>query len=147
MPTDLKYLISTSCAVIAVLVGVMFFSPLALQFSDEGASRGGDWSMDVAEMLQAGEAPQALQVVDSLIAARGASLPRFAYFDRFLSEEERDDAANARADIYDLQWQRIEILSSMNRTEELRRALEDYVRVIGYRQEDARVMLEQLDGR
>lgn len=72
-------------------------------------------------------------------------MPRFAYFDRFLSEEEWMDVANARADVYELQWKRIEVLKATNQIDALRDALEDYVDVIGYNQEAAESLLKQLN--
>ncbi len=80
-----------------------------------------------------------------MIEVKSQNLPRFAYFDRFLSEDERMDVANSRADIYELQWKRIEILKATNQTDALRGALEDYVDVIGYNQEAAERMLKQLN--
>ena len=125
----------------------MFFSPLSSQFTDDSVSRGRSWEMDVDEFIYSNKTDQALNMVDSLIEVKSQNLPRFAYFDRFLSEDERMDAANARADIYELQWKRIEILNSTNQTESLRDALEDYVSVIGYNQEAAEVMLKQLNSK
>ena len=144
---DLKYLIGGSGVIILALVGVMFFSPLSSQFTDESVSRGSSWEMDVDEFIYSNKTDQALNMVDSLIEVKSQNLPCFAYFDRFLSEDERMDAANARADIYELQWKRIEILNSTNQTESLRDALEDYVSVIGYNQEAAEVMLKQLNSK
>ena len=147
MHEDLKYLVGGSSVIILALVGVMFFSPLSLQYTDDGVSRGSSWEMDVDEFIYSNKTDQALNMVDSLIEVKSQNLPRFAYFDRFLSEDERMDAANARADIYELQWKRIEILNSTNQTESLRDALEDYVSVIGYNQEAAEVMLKQLNSK
>ena len=144
---DLKCLIGGSGVIILALVGVMFFSPLSSQFTDESVSRGSSWEMDVDEFIYSNKTDQALNMVDSLIEVKSQNLPCFAYFDRFLSEDERMDAANARADIYELQWKRIEILNSTNQTESLRDALEDYVSVIGYNQEAAEVMLKQLNSK
>ena len=140
-------MIGGSGVIILALVGVMFFSPLSSQFTDESVSRGSSWEMDVDEFIYSNKTDQALNMVDSLIEVKSQNLPCFAYFDRFLSEDERMDAANARADIYELQWKRIEILNSTNQTESLRDALEDYVSVIGYNQEAAEVMLKQLNSK
>ena len=140
-------MIGGSGVIILALVGVMFFSPLSSQFTDDSVSRGSSWEMDVDEFIYSNKTDQALNMVDSLIEVKSQNLPCFAYFDRFLSEDERMDAANARADIYELQWKRIEILNSTNQTESLRDALEDYVSVIGYNQEAAEVMLKQLNSK
>lgn len=142
---DLKYFIGGSSIIILALVGVMFFSPLSSQFADDSVSRGNLWEMDINELIEANQANSALSLVDSLIEVKSQDLPHFAYFDRFLSEDERMDVANSRADIYELQWKRIEILKATNQTDALRGALEDYVDVIGYNQEAAERMLKQLN--
>lgn len=144
---DLKYLIGSSSVIIIALVGVMFFSPLSSQFADDSVSRGSSWIIDVDELINDNQEEQALRLVDSLIEVKSQNLPRFAYFDRFLSEDERMVAANARADVYELQWKRIEILKATNQINALRGALEDYVDVIGYNQEAAERMLNQLNSR
>ena len=145
MYKDLKYLVGGSSVMILALVGVMFFSPLSSQFADDSVSRGSSWEMDIDEFINATQTDRALNLVDSLIEVKSQNLPRFAYFDRFLSEDERMDVANSRADIYELQWKRIEILKATNQTDALRGALEDYVDVIGYNQEAAERMLKQLN--
>lgn len=147
MYKDLKYLVGGSSAIIMALVGVMFFSPLSSQFADESVSRGSSWEMNIEELVNANQHNQALNLVDSLIEVKSKDLPRIAYLDRFLSEDERMDVANARADIYELQWKRIEILKATNQIGALRDALEDYVDVIGYNQEVAESMLNQLNSK
>ena len=142
---DLKYLVGGSSVAILALVGFMFFSPLSSQFIDDSVSRGSSWIIDVDELINDNQEEQALRLVDSLIEVKSKDIPRIAYLDRFLSEDERMDAANARADIYELQWKRIEILKATNQTNVLRDALEDYVDVIGYNQEVAESMLNQLN--
>lgn len=147
MYKDLTYLIGGSSVIIIALVGVMFFSPLSSQFTDDSVSRGSSWIIDVEELINENQEEQALHLVDSLIEVKSQNLPRFAYFDRFLSEDERMDVANARADVYELQWKRIEILKATNQINALRDALEDYVDVIGYNQEAAEVLLKQLNSK
>ncbi len=132
---------------ILALVGVMFFSPLSSQFADDSVSRGSSWEMDIEELINANQYNQAFNLVDSLIEVKSQNLPRFAYFDRFLSEDERMDIANARADVYELQWKRIEILKATNQINALRDALEDYVDVIGYNQEAAEALLKQINSK
>ena len=144
---DLKYLIGGSSVIILTLVSIMFFSPLSSQFTEDSVSRGSSWEMDVDELVNAGLSEQALHLVDSLIQIKCQSLPCLAYFDRFLSEDERDEVADARADIYELQWKRIELLKANNSTDALCDALEDYVEVIGYNQEAAESMLKQLNNK
>ena len=147
MYKELKYLIGGSSVIIIALVGVMFFSPLSSQFTDDSVNRGSSWVMDVDELINHNQEERALRLVDSLIEVKSQDLPRFAYFDRFLSEDERMDVANARADIYELQWKRIELLKATYQVDALRDALEDYVDVIGYNQEAAESMLKQLNNK
>ena len=147
MYKDLKYLVGGSSVVILALVGIMFFSPLSLQFTDDSVSRGSSWVIDVDEFINHNQEEQALHLVDSLIKVKSQNLPRFAYFDRFLTEDKRMDVANARADIYELQWKRIEILKVTNQTDALRGTLEDYVDVIGYNQEAAEALLKQINSK
>ena len=147
MYKDLKYFVGGSSVVILALVGVMFFSPLSSQFTDDSVSRGSSWIIDVDELINENQEEQALRLVDSLIEVKSQNLPRFAYFDRFLSEDERMDAANARADVYELQWKRIEILNATNQKDVLRDALEDYVDVIGYNQGAAEALLKQINSK
>lgn len=144
---DLKYVIGSSGVVIITLVGIMFFSPLASQFTDEGIRNGSLWEVEVDEYLSTDRAEIALELVDSIIAVKEQNLPRFAYFDRYLSENERMDVANARADVYDLQWKRIEILKATGQTDALHDALVDYVDVIGYNQEAAEALLKHLNNK
>ena len=147
MYKELKYLIGGSSVIIIALVGVMFFSPLSSQFTDDSVSRGSSWIIDVDELINENQEEQALRLVDSLIKVKSQNMPRFAYFDRFLSEDERMDAANARADVYELQWKRIEILKATNQINALRDALGDYVNVIGYNQEAAEALLKQINSK
>ena len=147
MYKELKYLIGGSSVIIIALVGVMFFSPLSSQFTDDSVSRGSSWIIDVDELINENQEEQALRLVDSLIEVKSQDLPRFAYFDRFLSEDERMDVANARADIYELQWKRIEILKATNQINALRDALEDYVDVIGYNQDAAKALLKPINSK
>lgn len=147
MYKDLIYLVGSSIVVILALVGSMFFSPLSSQFTNESVSRGNSWELDVDELFNANKTDRALNLVDSLIEVKSQNLSRFAYFDRFLTEGERIDVANARADVYELQWKRIEILKAINQINALRDALKDYVNVIGYNQEAAESMLKQLNSK
>ena len=144
---DLKYIIIVSQLLIMALVGILFFSPLSLQFTDDSVSRGSSWVIDVDEFINHNQEGQALHLVDSLIKVKSQDLPRFAYFDRFLTEDKRIDVANARADVYELQWKRIEILNATNQKDVLRDALEDYVDVIGYNQEAAEALLKQINSK
>ena len=131
IPKDLTYLIGTSGIIVMILVGVMFFSTLSSHFIDEeGMCRGGSWSSVTS-----------LKAVDSLITMKSKNLPAFPYFDRFLPENERYIIANSRADIYELEWIRIEILSRLNHRNELIESLKDYSKITGYNQDEALQML------
>lgn len=144
MSMDLKRILCASTISIVILVSVMMFSPLASQFDDDGLSRGvaSEWELD--SLVQAKEYQSALVRVDSIIEDKENGLPRFVYFDRFLSEKERYDASVARAEIYDLQWKRIEILQAKKDEAALKSALEDYADIIGYNQERAKTLLNQI---
>lgn len=141
---DLKRIMCVSSLSIVILVGVMVFSPLASQFNDGGLNRGysDEWKLD--SLVEVKEYQHALVRVDSIIADKKRRLPHFAYFDRFMSKKERDDASVARAEIYDLQWKRIEILQVKRDEAALKSALEDYADIIGYNQERAKALLNQI---
>lgn len=119
----------------------MFFSPLSSQFTEDGSVRGESWETEISEYISTKNYPQALHVVDSIIKCKQEGLPRCSYLDRFLVEEECVDVANARADIYELQWKRINILKEMGNRASLVEALKDYCTVIGYNQDKAKAML------
>lgn len=138
-------MIIVSGIVVFGLVGFMFFSPLSSQFTEEGSIRGESWKTEISEYISTKNYLQALHVVDSIIKSKQAGLPRFAYLDRFLAEEKRVDVANARADIYELQWKRIGILKEMGNRKSLVEALNDYCTVIGYNQDKAKTMLNSLE--
>lgn len=142
---DLRRMIIVSGIVVFGLVGFLFFSPLSSQFTEAGTVRGESWETEVSEYISTKNYPQALLVVDSIIESKHEGLPRFSYFDRFLAEEERVDVANARADIYELQWKRIEILEEMGDRASLAEALNDYCTVMGYNQDKAKAMLDSLE--
>ena len=142
---DLRRMIIVSGIVVFGLLGFMFFSPLSSQFTEEGSIRGESWETEVSEYMSTKNYPQALHVVDSIIKSKQAGLPRFTYLDRFLAEEKRVDVANARADIYELQWKRIGILKEMGNRAPLVEALNDYCTVIGYNQDKAKAMLDSLE--
>ena len=142
---DLRRMIIVSGIVVFGLLGFMFFSPLSSQFTEEGSIRGESWETEVSEYMSTKNYPQALHVVDSIIKSKQAGLPRFTYLDRFLAEEKRVDVANARADIYELQWKRIGILKEMGNRAPLVEALNNYCTVIGYNQDKAKAMLDSLE--
>lgn len=141
---DLKRILCASTLSVVILIGVMIFSPLASQFDDDGLSRGAASEFELDSLVEAKEYQSALVKVDSIIADKKSALPRFAYFDRFLSEQERYEASVARAEIYDLQWKRIEILQAKRNEVMLKSALEDYAGIIGYNQKRAKALLKQM---
>lgn len=97
--------------------------------------------------MQTKEYQGALHWVDSIIEKKSSDLPRFTYFDRFLSEQRRYEVGVLRAEIYDLQWKRIEILQAKNDDGELKTALNNYCGIIGYNQKRAKALLNQLKDR
>ena len=141
---DLKRILGISIFFVVMLIGAMIFSPFATQFDDDGLIRGAvnEWELD--SLLETKEYQAALVRIDSIIAEKESDLPRIAYFDRFLPEQERYDATVARAEIYDLQWKRIEILQAKRDETALKSALEDYSNIIGYNQERAKALLNQI---
>ena len=142
---DLGRMIIVSGIVVFGLVGFMFFSPLSSQFAEDGSVRGESWGTEVSEYISTKNYIRALHAVDSIIKSKQEGLPRFPYLDRFLAEEERVDVANARADIYELQWKRIGILKEMDNRALLVEALNDYCTIIGYNQDKAKAMLVSLE--
>ena len=142
---DLRRMFIVSGIVVFGLIAFMFFSPLSSQFTENEVGRGNSWETDVMDYISTKNYPQALHVVDSIINSKQEGLPRFPYLDRFLAEEERVDVANARADIYELQWKRIGILKEMGNRASLVEALNDYCTVICYNQDKAKAMLGSLE--
>lgn len=137
-----------SCSVILFLFGMMLFSPLSTQFREwGGAGRGISCESDINQLLDEEEYQAALDLVNSEIEENSEDLPRFAYFDRFLSQEKRYEASLARMEIYELQWKRIEILSVLGDEDLLRKSLKEYVHIIGYHQEEASLMLNEMEGK
>ena len=142
---NLRRMIIVSGIVVFGLVGFMFFSPLSSQFKEAGIVRGESWETEISEYISTKNYPQTLHVVDSIIKSKQEGLPRFSYLDRFLAEEERVNVANARANLYELQWKRIGILKKMGNRALLVEALNDYCTVIGYNQDKAKAMLDSLE--
>lgn len=128
------------------IVMVMVFSPLATQFGEGGALRGESSTAELDSILSLQDYSAALHWVDSCITENERDLPRYAYFDRFLSEEERYDVSLRRSELYDLRWTRISILKQMDDKAALKEALEDYCGIIGYNQDQAKEMLNQIKG-
>ena len=142
---DLRRVVLGSTCVVLALLTVMMFSPLASQFDEEGSSRGAASYYEIDSLIDANNYQSALQMVDSIIADNSNGLYRFAYFDRFLSDEDYEDVSERRAEIYELQWKRIEILKVSGDTENLKRDLKRYSRIIGYHQDEAKAMLNQIN--
>ena len=138
---DLRRMVLASTCIVLALLTVMMFSPSASQFDEEGPSKGAASYYEIDSMFEAQNYQSALQMVDSIIADNSNGLRRFAYFDRFLSDEDYDDVSERRAEIYEFQWKRIEILKVSGDTENLKRDLKRYSRIIGYHQEEAKAML------
>lgn len=142
---DLRRIAIPSSCIVLTLLAIIMFSPFASQFDKDGASRGAASYYEIDSLIETQNYQCALQMVDSIIADNNNGLGRFAYFDRFLSDEEYEDALERRADIYDLQWKRIEILQASGDTESLKRDLKRYSRIVGYHQEEAEAMLNLIN--
>lgn len=151
MRTTAKETVKICClswTAILVLCGFIVFSPMAAQFWElEGLGRGISCESEIDQLVEAEQYQAALDLVNSKIEEGYKGIPRVAYFDRFLSKEKRYEATLARVVIYELQWKRIEILSMMGDYSTLRQVLKKYTSVIGYHQEDAKEMLNQMDGK
>ena len=145
---DLKRILCVSSLSILILVGIMVFSPLAMQFDDDGLSRGAFNKEEIDSLVLSKEYQMALNKVDSCIAEKSQNLPRFAYFDRFFSDKKKRYETNVlRSQVYDLQWKRIEILLAKKDYATLKSALQDYSRIIGYNQNQAIDLLSQIKDR
>ena len=143
---DLRRMLCTSGLIILVLVGIMMFSPLSEQYYDDGGVIRGESSfVYIDSIIDAGNYTEALSTIDKLIEENGRGLYRFAYFDRFMSEAEYFGATIHRNEIYELRWLRIEVLEKQEDTNAMKQALRKYCRIIGYHQEEAKTMLNQLN--
>ena len=146
---DLYKLLGASLIAILVLLGVMvFFTPLSTLFQ-EGVGRSiihtaGDQEY---EPYNASKRQARLDALDFQIEQERHNLPRFPFFDRFLQKEKRFEASLSRIEIYELQWKRIEILSEMDDKVPLHKALKEYAAIIGYHQEEAKELLNQMEGK
>lgn len=142
---DIRRVTIPSIIMVLALLTMMMFSPFASQYYDGDVVLSGSTNnYDADGLIEAHDHQRALQMLDSIIADNSNGLPRFAYFDRFLSDEDYEDALERRAEVYDLQWKRIKILKISGDTENLKRDLKRYSRIIGYHQDDAKAMLTQI---
>lgn len=112
---DLRRLIGASGFVVVVLLTIIMFSPLvSKQYDDVGLARGIGSCWEIDSLMIKKDYQGALILVDALIAEKEEGLPRFAFFDRYLSKDERYDAALARVAISQLKRKRSEILKTLN---------------------------------
>ena len=151
MRTTAKETVKICClswTAILVLCGFIVFSPMAAQFWElEGLGRGISCESEIDQLVEAEQYQAALDLVNSKIEEGYKGIPRVAYFDRFLSQEKRYEASLARMEIYELQWKRREILSVLGDEDLLRKSLKEYVHIIGYHQEEASLMLNEMEGK
>lgn len=137
--------ISISCCFIFLLSSVMVFSPWSYQFDGDASSSINDVLRGDGDVFGESTDPEIeLAEITSAIESLSSTLPSFSYFDRFYSKEKRDEFKEARAEIYELQWKRILLLQEANKNETLNEVLEDYVKVIGHYQGDAKCLLNSL---
>ena len=138
-------MVLASACVLLTLLAIMMLSPFASQFDENGSSRGAASYYEIDSLIDANNYQSALKMVDSIIAENNNGLGRFSYFDRFLSDEDYEDASERRTEIYDLQWKRIEILQASGDTERLKPELKRYSRIVGFNQEEAKAMLNKIN--
>lgn len=138
-------MVLASACVLLTLLAFMMLSPFASQFDENGSSRGAASYYEIDSLIDANNYQSALKMVDSIIAENNNGLGRFSYFDRFLSDEDYEDASERRTEIYDLQWKRIEILQASGDTERLKPELKRYSRIVGFNQEEAKAMLNKIN--
>lgn len=137
-----RMVVGSSCLVLAFLA-IMMFSPLSEQYYDDGGAIRGAMNINSFDTIE--DYQCALNKTDSLIAEKSEGLRRFAYFDRFLPDNEQYDATINREEIYELQWKRMEILYAIGNDEDLKKALKDYCKIFGYHQDEAKAMLNQIN--
>lgn len=140
-------MVLASFLVVLALLAFMVLSPLAFQsYNDGDVALGGMSDYYVIDnLVEERNYQAALIIVDSIIVDNNDGLGRFAYFDRFLPDEEFENASKRRSVIYDLQWKRIEILQASGDIENLKHDLKRYSRIVGYHQEEAKAMLNLLN--
>lgn len=138
-------MVSVSICSVLVLLAIMMFSPLAVQFDDEGPAKGAASYYEIDSLMEAHNYQRALWMVDSAIADNGDGLHEFPYFDRFFSDEDYYESLIRRAEIYDLQWKRMEIEMAIGETENLKRDLKRYSRIVGCHLENAKAMLDRIN--
>ena len=111
---DLKRMVGAWSVVVLSLLGIIMFSPLASrQYDDAGLARGSSSNWEIDSLMMKKDYQGALRLVDKMIAEKEEDLPRFAFFDRYLSKDKRYDAALARVAISQLKRKRTEIMRAM----------------------------------
>lgn len=115
------------CAIL-LLSSALVLSPWAYQFDDDVFGECIDQESELAE-------------ITATIESISSTLPSFSYMDRFYSKEKREQFRVARSEIYELQWKRIQLLQENKQHEALKEALEEYIKVVGHYQTDAKRML------
>lgn len=143
---DLKQVLAVASIVMLSLIGVLMFSPLASQFND-APGRGLSCTPIINKLIIDEKYEEAYGLVNSEIAGLEESVSGIAYLDRFLPKDKRYKASLSRLEIYELQWKRIEILSEMDDKVPLHKALKEYAAIIGYHQEEAKELMNQMEGK
>jgi len=137
----LGWMIGVACSLILIIVGAMVISPLSYQVSEPAMTMSrGDFAVFGEEVDYEARLADTESAIDEL----EKQLPRFAFFDRYKSKEERERIMEMRSEVYELKWTRIDCLMMLKRDVELKKALEEYVEIEGYHQEEAMEILKRL---
>lgn len=143
---DIRRLAIVPSFCVAALICVMLFSPLSQQYTDIGLARGMTCSEELDSLVQVRDFQSALDYINREINILNEDIPKIAYLDRFRSKQERYEISLVRAEIYELNWVRIQVLSAQGDNAALHDALKKYSHVIGYHQSEAKSLLKQLEG-
>lgn len=136
------------CLAVVALVFIMISSPLSQQYNENITfARGVENDNILDSLIQQQDYQTALELVNAEIVERSNNLPKMPYFDRFHPKQERYEISLSRAEIYELRWKKMEILSAQHNITALRKELKGYSSIIGYHQEEAKDKLKQLGGK
>lgn len=147
---DVWIMVGAACVLVAVIFGAMvIYTPVSVE-PNVGYAMPMASDCDVVRDYNAvfGEEVDyeaELAEVDAEIEQKDAELPAIAFFDRYKSDEERKRIEKVRSEVYELQWKRMFILLNLQREEELKEALKDYIEINGCHQDEAVEMLRELE--
>lgn len=147
---DVWIMVGAACVLVAVIFGAMvIYTPVSVE---PNASYAMPMASDCdvvrdhnAVFGEEVDYEAELAEVDAEIEQKETELPAIAFFDRYKSDEERKRIEKVRSEVYELQWKRMFILLNLQREEELKEALKDYIEINGCHQEEAVEMLSELE--